>query len=53
MFCLNIHQTSHSFFLLFVVADVIKTAVCSVLNPVYLGSETRVAIGVYSWGMII
>lgn len=36
MFCLNIHQTSHSFFfLLFVVADVIKTVVCSVLNPVY------------------
>lgn len=31
MFCLNIHQTSH-FFLLFVVADVIKSAGCSVLN---------------------
>lgn len=29
MFCLNIHQTSH-FFLLFVVADVIRSAACSV-----------------------
>lgn len=48
MFCLNIHQTSHFFFLLFVVADVIKPAVCSALNPVYLGSERGVAVDVYS-----